>query len=122
MLYTAARGFIRGAIALLYLKVFPPAKAKRFVAWTLAILAADQLAFLFALIFQCSPVSSFWTNWDAITPRKCTDYVAFAWAAGAIGIVYDAWLILVPLPYMLRLKVHWSKKLVAILMICSGVL
>ncbi|KAJ9154891.1 Integral membrane protein [Pleurostoma richardsiae] len=65
------------------------------------LIALDGFIFIFVTIFQCSPVSAYWTL--SFTPQKCIDEATHVLAAGIINTVTDFIIVLLPIPTVARL-------------------
>ncbi|KAK4098543.1 hypothetical protein N658DRAFT_509524 [Parathielavia hyrcaniae] len=130
LLYTITRFFVRASIILFYMRVFPAtghSKLGRVVQYTMVFNVVYNLGFLFAVIFQCRPVSHFWTSWEGADAHDssgagyCGDANILAWVAAATGIAYDIWLLALPFSQLLALDLHWKKKLMGGAMFFVGV-
>ena len=124
LLYTITRFFVRASIILFYLRVFPPSpdnKLGRILQFTMAFNVVYNFSFLFAVIFQCTPISDFWTQWEGVNEGHCGNANILAWVAAATGIVFDLWLLALPFPQLLALNLHWKKKLMGGMMFFVGV-
>lgn len=124
LLYTITRFFVRASIILFYLRVFPKradSRLRPIIWWTMWANLIYNLAFLFAVIFQCTPIDHFWTQWMGLpNDGKCTNVNLLAWAAAISGIVFDVWLLALPFPQLLALNVHWKKKVMGVMMFSVG--
>ncbi|KAK4195440.1 hypothetical protein QBC40DRAFT_20253 [Triangularia verruculosa] len=121
--YTTTRFFIRASIILFYLRVFPAlsdSKLRRVIVWTGVFNVVYNIAFFFAALFQCTPVSAFWTAWEGVGNNQCVNLNALAWSAAATGIAFDIWLLALPFPQLLSLNLHWKKKLMGSMMFLCG--
>lgn len=124
ILYTMTRFFVRASIILFYLRVFPPRsdnKLGRIVQFTMGFNVVYNISFLFAVIFQCSPNSFFWTQWDGLHEGHCGNATILMWVAAATGIAFDLWLLALPFSQLLALNLHWKKKVMGGLMFFVGV-
>lgn len=124
LLYTITRFFVRASIILFYLRVFPPRddnKLGRILQFTMVFNVVYNLSFLMAVIFQCFPISDFWTQWSGEHEGHCGNANILAWVAAATGIVFDLWLLALPFPQLLALNLHWKKKLMGGMMFFVGV-
>ncbi|KAH6649328.1 hypothetical protein F5144DRAFT_3134 [Chaetomium tenue] len=123
LLYTITRFFVRASIILFYLRVFPPSqdnKLGRILQYTMIFNVVYNISFLFAVIFQCTPISDFWTQWEGIHQGHCGNANILAWVAAATGIAFDLWLLALPFPQLLALNLHWKKKLMGGMMFFVG--
>ncbi|KAK3900991.1 hypothetical protein C8A05DRAFT_35351 [Staphylotrichum tortipilum] len=123
LLYTITRFFVRASIILFYLRVFPPRsdnRLGRILQFTMAFNVIYNISFLFAVIFQCNPISDFWTQWSGEHEGHCGNANILAWVAAATGIAFDVWLLALPLSQLLGLNLHWKKKLMGGMMFFVG--
>ncbi|KAH6844588.1 hypothetical protein B0I37DRAFT_165362 [Chaetomium sp. MPI-CAGE-AT-0009] len=123
LLYTITRFFVRASIILFYLRVFPPTpdnKLGRVLQYTMIFNVVYNISFLFAVIFQCTPISEFWTQWEGIHQGTCGNANILAWVAAATGIAFDLWLLALPFPQLLALNLHWKKKVLGGMMFFVG--
>jgi hypothetical protein len=80
-------------------------------------------SFVLAAIFQCQPVSYFWTKWDEeSTEGSCISINGLGWANAIGSIVLDLWMLGIPLSQLPSLQLHWKRKLGVGLMFCVGIL
>jgi len=125
LLYTVLRFLIRASIILFYLRVFPAGKNNRtgtILFYTMIMNVVYNLSFFFAVVFQCNPVSSFWTLWENLDDgHKCANVNALAWVAAITGIIFDVWLLALPFPQLLALNLHWKKKVMGAMMFSVGI-
>lgn len=123
VLYTITRFFVRASIILFYLRVFPArsdTNLRPIVIWTMVANLVYNLAFLFAVIFQCHPISYFWTQWEGLHDGHCGNVNVLAWVAAITGLAFDFWLLALPFPQLMSLNVHWKKKLMGSIMFSVG--
>ncbi|SPO06396.1 related to integral membrane protein PTH11 [Cephalotrichum gorgonifer] len=98
------------SILLFYLRIFPGRK-ERTILWATVILnALFGIAFIFAGIFQCTPVSYYWTKWDGEHQGKCVSINGIAWANAIVSIVFDIWMLVIPMSQLHKLQLHWKRK------------
>ncbi|KAK4222301.1 hypothetical protein QBC38DRAFT_460529 [Podospora fimiseda] len=124
LLYTVTRFFIRSSIILFYLRVFPRKNNNRLgliIIGTLIFNVIYNVSFFFAVLFQCRPISFFWHAWEGHHDQgHCGNANILAWVAASTGILYDLWLLALPFPQLLKLKLHWRKKIMAGAMFLVG--
>lgn len=72
-----------------------------------------------AAIFGCQPISYFW-NTDQ--PGRCMDEYLFFKVNGALNLVLDIVVLLLPLPMLWRLQMHSKKKIALSLIFSLGLL
>jgi hypothetical protein len=69
---------------------------------------ASGLAFIFAIIFQCSPVAG---AWDKTISSKCVDVNALAFSNSGVSIAQDLVILFLPVPELASLQMSLRKKL-----------
>lgn len=105
-----------------YLRIFP-AKGVRMLLWgTIFYNLAWGIAFVLVAIFQCHPISFYWTKWDGTGSGSCLDTNAIGWANGVSSIVLDVWMLAIPLAQLRTLQLHFKKKVGVAIMFCTGTL
>ena len=99
------------SLVLLYLRIFlTDARALRAVCWIIiSALAMCLVAFEFATIFQCVPISYNWTEFNG-GAGHCTARKAQVYAAAGVNIFFDILVIFMPLRQILRLGISPLKK------------
>lgn len=120
--YMVVLGLTKMAILLLYLRVFPTQNFRKVVVASLVVCAAYIPAFALAISFHCSPISYGWTSWSGETEGHCFNLNAFAWAHAIINIIFDLWVLLLPMPQLLQLHLGRRKKVHLLLMFGVGIL
>ncbi|KAK5651853.1 hypothetical protein OQA88_11622 [Cercophora sp. LCS_1] len=123
LLYTTTRFLVRSSIILFYLRVFPlrsDNKLGRILVATLIANVVYNLSFFLTVVFQCQPISYFWTAWEGEHEGHCGNFTVLAWVAAITGIIFDAWLLALPFPQLLALNLHWKKKIMGSMMFSVG--
>ncbi|KAK0386610.1 hypothetical protein NLU13_6445 [Sarocladium strictum] len=105
-----------------YLRIFP-ARAFRWTAYAaMAFVLIPTTIFLFLQIFQCQPIHLIWDGWlSKGWEDHCLDINTLAYVAGSFSIAQDLILIVLPMPWLLKLKIGLKTKLGVILMFSLGV-
>ncbi|TVY34272.1 hypothetical protein LSUB1_G007462 [Lachnellula subtilissima] len=86
---------------------------------TMAAVLLSGLAVMFALIFQCTPVSGVW---DKSIASKCVNLNLLAYTAGGIAVALDVVILILPIPKCIELHVNIRKKLgVSFIFVLGGV-
>ncbi|KAM0329437.1 hypothetical protein ACHAQA_004745 [Verticillium albo-atrum] len=119
-LYFTQIALLKTSILFFYLRIFGHTGIKNFIWGTLIFNAIFGVLFIFIAIFQCQPISYFWTKWDGEHEGQCLDINAIAWANAAISIALDFWMLTLPLSQIRTLRLHWKKKVGVTLMFCVG--
>lgn len=113
---------LKTSILLFYLRIFPTTWTRRVLWATVAFNALFGLACVLAGIFQCQPISYYWTKWDGEHSGRCIDVNGLGWANAIVSIVLDLWMLGIPLSQLPKLRLHWKRKIGVALMFCVGTL
>lgn len=109
-LYFSQIMLLKLSLLFFYLRIFPSQGVRRTL-WATAIFnCIFGIVFVFVAIFQCQPVSYFWTKWDGMHEGKCFDIGIITWSNAAISIVLDVWMLAIPLSQLKKLNLDWKKK------------
>jgi hypothetical protein len=119
-LYFVNIAVIKLAFVFFYLRVFPKRNVRRYLWATVVMVIIFGITFVVAGIFQCTPISYYWTRWKEEGGGHCVDVSALAWANGAISIAIDLWMIAIPLSQVRNLNLDWKKKAEVAFMFCVG--
>jgi hypothetical protein len=122
VLYFLILALLKLSLLFFFLRIFPGKQIRRFVWGTIAFDIAFGIAFAITAIFQCQPISYYWTRFVDEHKGKCIDINALGWANAAISIALDLWMLMLPLSQVASLKMTWKKKLSVALMFCVGTL
>jgi hypothetical protein len=104
------------------LRVFPRRELRTTLYTLLAVSTAYGLAFTLTCIFNCTPISYIWQNWDGEHSGKCINFHIFGWVHAGINIVLDVVIISVPIPELSRLSMSVRNKVQFVLMFSIGAL
>lgn len=107
---------------LLYLRIFPRAKIRKVIWWTLIVNCTYTFVFVVVGIFQCQPIGYYWKRWDGEHHGRCIDLNALGWLNAAISIVLDIWMLAIPLTQIIDLNMQWKKRVGVGLMFSVGIL
>src|SRR4051812_36070517 len=99
--------------------VFPGLRTAIYI--TIAITAASGISFAFTIIFQCTPISFFWSGFNDPPPTgSCVKINIYAWTVASFNFALDLWLLVLPMPELLKLSLPRRKKIVVCLMFAVG--
>ncbi|KAH7109774.1 hypothetical protein EDB81DRAFT_927621, partial [Dactylonectria macrodidyma] len=101
---------LKMAVLFFYLRIFL-GLAHKLLWGTIIFNAIYGIIFTFLGVFQCTPISYFWTKWDGEHKGTCLSINAITWANAAISIALDLWMLAIPLGCLRSLKLHWKKKI-----------
>jgi hypothetical protein len=123
--YSVGRLFFRASIILFYMRIFTSKandnKISRLLIGTMVFNVIYNFTFIIAIIFQCRPLPYFWTQWEGLHEGHCGNYNMLAWVAAGTGIVFDLWMLALPLSQLMELRLPWKKKTMGSLMFFFGV-
>ncbi|KAH8696554.1 integral membrane protein [Talaromyces proteolyticus] len=122
LLYVICIVLTKICFLLFYTRIFPSSKMLWIIKVSGLLTLCYGIAFLFALSFQCSPVSFNWEGWDGEHEGSCVQKNTLVVVAGALNAVFDVWVIALPIPALLRLQASISTKLQIIAMFSVGFL
>lgn len=110
ILYFSHVALLKLSLLFFYLRVFPGTILRRLIWGTVAFDAVYYAVFVFIGIFQCQPIRYYWKQWDGEHQGKCINLNALGWANAAISIAIDIWMIGLPMSQVIKLNLHWKKK------------
>jgi hypothetical protein len=119
-LYFTQLTLLKLTLLFFYIRVFPAKPVQRLLWGTIIFTLLWGIAFIIVAIFQCRPISYFWTKWDGMHHGTCLKINAITASNAAISIVLDFWILGVPLWQLWGLKLHWKKKIGVAMMFCVG--
>ncbi|WQF87081.1 Putative extracellular membrane protein, CFEM [Colletotrichum destructivum] len=112
---------LKMSLLFFYLRIFSHNRTMKRLIWgTIAFNAVFGTTFIFVAVFQCTPISFYWTKWDLGHQGTCLDINAIAWANAGISIVLDFWMLGLPLSQIKSLNLHWKKKIGVAMMFFVG--
>ena len=103
-----------------FLRIFPKPLIRRLLWSTVAFNVLCGTTFVIVAIFQCKPISHYWTSWDKEGSGKCININALAWSNAIISIALDIWMLVLPLHEIFHLQLSWRKKVSVAMMFCVG--
>jgi DMSO/TMAO reductase YedYZ heme-binding membrane subunit len=83
---------------------------------------ASTLAFTFAAVFVCSPISFAWKQWDGEHKGKCVNNNTLAFTHAAFSILLDFLTLSLPITQIWNLHLAMKKKIGVLLMFSVGAL
>lgn len=120
--YFVTVALLKASILLFYLRIFPNTGTRRTLWATLILNNLFGVAFVLAAIFQCTPISHYWTKWDGTSKGTCININGLGWANAIVSIVFDLWMLAIPLSQLPKLRLHWKRKIGVALMFSVGTL
>ncbi|ETI26534.1 hypothetical protein G647_03311 [Cladophialophora carrionii CBS 160.54] len=122
VLYAVGIASTKVAFLVFYIKLFS-SRIFRWVAFPLLVATVlHGLTFTFLFIFQCSPVSYAWTQWDGTGQGKCLNFDLGAVMHAITNILLDLLIFALPIWQLWSLSLSKRKKFQVISMFCVGFL
>lgn len=113
--------FCQLSILAFYLRIMTDNTTRKIVWGFMVLVAAFGTANLFAMVFQCWPISFFWEGWKGeMVPVSQIDMNMFSFIRGGLEIALDLVILALPLPMLLKLQMKLQKKLQILSMFCVG--
>lgn len=148
ILYVVARLLIRVSIILFYLRIFQVQSVRRKMKMTLILTVISSVPIIITAILACHPIPHTWQRWDGTSSGQCINDEAFLWAGWLIFLANDlckthhtlsavndrnmarCWnadlmapgIVGVPLPYIAKLQLSLSKRILVSAMFGSGLM
>ncbi|KAL2166169.1 hypothetical protein VTG60DRAFT_3175 [Thermothelomyces hinnuleus] len=119
-IYQMGISFFKVALLISYLRLFKGTHhvIYRRVVWiTMAAILAGHFGCSLTLIFACRPVHK---SWDPFVEGKCLAPGPSFTAYAIVTIVSDVVVAIIPIPVLLKLKVHTAKKIGLIIIFLLG--
>ncbi|KAI0451402.1 CFEM domain-containing protein [Xylaria acuta] len=116
ILYNWCEVTLRTSVLFFYIRVFSGAGPRR-IFWAVLIVSDIlSVGFLLFNIFQCTPIDYFWLQWDKEHEGHCIDASKVTLSGGVIDLFWTLLIVVIPLPYILRLKLPPYKKFAVTIM------
>ncbi|KAL5115252.1 hypothetical protein ACEQ8H_006844 [Pleosporales sp. CAS-2024a] len=119
-LYFTQVALLKLTLLFFYICVFPGRPAQRLLWGTVAFVVIWGALYVLLAIFQCQPISFFWTRWDGLHEGHCLNINAITASNAGISIALDLWILAIPLWQLYGLKMHWKKKVGVAVMFAVG--
>lgn len=120
--YGICRIIIRCSIILFYIRIFTLTRASKVLWGTFAVNLIIWITWFFISIFQCRPLSYFWTQWDGQHSGSCMSANFVAWSGGGVDLAQDLFILVLPFPYLRHLRLPTRKKVATSIMFAVGAL
>jgi hypothetical protein len=121
-LYFAQVALLKLSLLFFYLRIFPGPRIKNLILGTAAFDIAYGVTFVFLSLFQCKPISYYWTKWDGEHSGTCLNVNVLGWSNAGISIALDAWMLSLPMSQLVGLQLNWKKKVGVAMMFMVGTL
>ncbi|KAJ5161210.1 hypothetical protein N7492_006602 [Penicillium capsulatum] len=120
--YMPAEALTQMSFLAFYLRIFPSKTFHRIAYVLMGLSACFGISNALVMIFQCTPVSFFWTGWTGETKGACIDINAYSWYKAAMQIAMDLSILSLPIWPLLQLSLNIKKKIQIVLMFGTGFL
>ncbi|KAI8631140.1 hypothetical protein F5Y19DRAFT_425215 [Xylariaceae sp. FL1651] len=107
LVYFNVIAFLKLSILSFYGHIFPQRPFHYWLWGVATLVAAWDISFTFATIFQCYPISY---AWDTNQPGYCINYGNSQLASGVINIITDFLILAMPIPLVWKLNISKHKK------------
>lgn len=101
-------------------QVFPSRRLQCWVKLLYVVLASHGCIYSVLFALQCLPVESIWDR--HISSSKCLDIVAIAYSNGALSILEDIAILILPFPEVWSLNMDRRHRLALLLLFSIGLL
>ncbi|CAI6341711.1 unnamed protein product [Periconia digitata] len=109
------------SICLTYLRlVSSDTWGRRLIKLLIVVVVAPTIPFIFGSIFQCRPISAYWT--EGRPASKCAEDISGLWISGGMSIFVDLALVVIVLPQVLRLHLNTRQRWSLISIVMLGLL
>lgn len=120
-MYMFAECLCQLSILAFYLRIMVERKLRKVVWVFIGLVTGFGISNVFAMVFQCTPISFFWDGWRGEMAGFCgVDVRLFGFVRGAIEIFLDLVILTLPLPMLAKLNMSHKKKLQIMSMFCVG--
>ncbi|KAH8812282.1 hypothetical protein F5884DRAFT_729113 [Xylogone sp. PMI_703] len=120
MMYSVHLYFTKLSILAYIANIFTVPSFRRMVIWFGTFSAVSFVMTEIVTATQCLPASYNWTNWDGEHKGHCNNLNAQTYAMGAINMVCDIIILVMPLPQLYKLQVNGRQKIQLFFMFSLG--
>ncbi|KAH7130091.1 hypothetical protein B0J11DRAFT_243866 [Dendryphion nanum] len=118
LLWNATVCFSKVSVLLMYTSLIPVPSMIKWAKWIGALIIAWNTGNVIAGFLICRPLAR---NWDFTIPGTCGSQPNFYFAMGMVNLVTDLMLIILPMPYLYKLRMALRKKIIAGAMLSIGI-
>lgn len=119
MIWNATVCFSKLSILFMYTALIPIPSMKQWAKGIGALIIAWNIGDVIAAFLICRPLAR---NWDLTIPGTCGSQPNFYFAMGVVNIITDVFLLVLPMPYLYRLRLAPKKKVLAMGMLSIGIM
>jgi hypothetical protein len=120
-IYGPAIWFAKTSILAMYLRLFGVLKWMRWCCWL-------GIAIIFCAFWSLVPAAAVYAfpwgqeHWDSAMSQDGRPLVVPFMIVGVISVASDLYILILPLPVLLRLHIHWKKKIALCLAFAVGIM
>lgn len=124
IIYSLAAMAIKLSIILLYIRVFSTANTtfRRSIYAGFIFTVSLCVTFIVVILAACQPMEFFWTQYDGISEGTCINISSFFVAFSIFNVSLDVFLLILPIPMVLKLHMSVRKKLIVCALMMLGIL
>ncbi|KAL3587997.1 hypothetical protein FPOAC2_13896 [Fusarium poae] len=122
ILYFSLQTFLKLSMIFFLLRIFPTKGVRKSLWATVIFTSIFGLVYVFITIFQCRPISYFWTKWDHTHTGTCIDINTITWSSASINIALDIWILAIPLSQLKKMNLDSRKKIGVGIMFSVGII
>lgn len=119
IIFATAISVTRLSLLVFYHRIFPVKRFKIVASITGCIIICWWISFILAIIFSCYPVESYWNK--AIVGH-CVNEHTLSWGITGTELATNIIMLILPIPWLWKLRLAWSKKLALTGMFALGTL
>ena len=117
ILSTVGLGFTKAAFLFFYTSIFVTRRFRIVAQVVLAIVVCWTVSFFFANLFTCYPISPFI---EPFYKHNCVNGLALWYAMAITDVIVDVFIIIMPIPMVLRLHLPLAQRIGVLIMFMLG--
>jgi len=117
ILSTVGLGFTKASFLLFYMSIFTTRRFRISAQLVLGLVICWTISFFFANLFTCYPISPFI---EAFYKNHCVDGLALWYSMAITDIIVDFFILLLPIPVVLRLQLPLQQRIGVLAMFFWG--
>lgn len=118
LLWNATVCFSKLSVLLMYTALIPIPSLQKWAKGTGILIIIWNISDVIAGLFICRPIAK---NWDFALPGSCGSQPKFYFSMGVVNLITDAVIILLPMPYLFRLRMATRRKVLAMALLSIGI-
>ena len=118
LLWNATVCFSKLSILLMYTALVPIPSMIKWAKGVGSLIILWNISDIIAGLLSCRPIAK---NWDFTLPGTCGSQPKFYFSMGVVNLVTDTVIIVLPMPYLYRLRMPMRRKLLAMALLSIGI-